>query len=263
MPRSIWPWLTRLTLDLAIFAACFAVLTWTDSLLMSAMAVLLIGARQQALGVLAHESVHYLVSERRWLNDLCGQLTFLPIHAELTSYRAFHFLHHATVGTADDPELDLVRFGSFYRQPITLWRLLRHCLYDCCGLGFILYCGFQWDRWRMQPFWATIHLLGIVAIGAWCWDTPYWSIFCTWHLALVTTFWVWLRLQNWSQHQEHGVVTSLVHANWLARLLIVPHNIWYHVEHHADPGVPCGYLPQMRTNPGQSLWQLFVNFAKE
>ena len=251
-----FPWLKRLALDCVLLAASLYVLCTSHNMVIMGMALMLLGARQQALGVLAHESVHFLVSKNLAFNEWCGRITFFCIHMDLPTYRAFHFFHHTALGTPDDPELVLLNFGPFFRKPLTIGKLLRHMCYDLCGLGILWYLGFQLSRMRYRPLYTSIHLFSIAAIGLILWQYGYGAYWLWWHVALATTFWIAFRLQRWTEHQEPGVITSSIQPGWLARLLIVPHNIWYHPEHHNNPSLPCWALPSARQEQGQSLRHL-------
>jgi len=41
-----------------------------------------------------------------------------------------------------------------------------------------------------------------------------------------------------------------IHAPWYLRFWLLPHNTWYHYEHHHFPQVPCWNLPKVRALVG-------------
>jgi hypothetical protein len=43
-----------------------------------------------------------------------------------------------------------------------------------------------------------------------------------------------------------------IHVPWYLRAWLLPHNTWYHYEHHHFPQVPCWNLPRVRALLGDS-----------
>src|SRR5947209_3948065 len=68
-------------------------------------AIFLIGTRQHALGIMAHESVHFAVASNRFWNDLLGNLfAAYPLTYSVQGYRTNHLRHHRWLETTKDPE---------------------------------------------------------------------------------------------------------------------------------------------------------------
>src|SRR5204862_6943882 len=69
--RATWP----ILMDFAVIALSAAVaLAYWFSLPITILAVLVIGTRQHALFVVAHDAAHYLLFENRKVNDAVGRL---------------------------------------------------------------------------------------------------------------------------------------------------------------------------------------------
>ena len=69
------------------------------------LAALVIGSRQQALGVLVHDATHYLLFTNRRVNDLVSDLfCAFPLGISTTLYRHTHFKHHRFTNTEGDPD---------------------------------------------------------------------------------------------------------------------------------------------------------------
>jgi fatty acid desaturase len=69
-------------------------------------AIIVIATRQQALGVMLHDAVHYLLYKNRTLNDVVSDLFIaFPLAMSTDLYRATHFRHHRFTNTEDDPDL--------------------------------------------------------------------------------------------------------------------------------------------------------------
>jgi fatty acid desaturase len=45
--------------------------------------------------------------------------------------------------------------------------------------------------------------------------------------------------------KDRRVTTHTVRQHWLARFMLVPHHIGWHLAHHVDPGVPMSRLPRL------------------
>lgn len=70
-----------------------ALACWPNPLVL-VPAVLIIGSRQHALFIIAHDAAHYLLYESRWLNDFVGRLCATPQGLSMCSYRVIHRMHH-------------------------------------------------------------------------------------------------------------------------------------------------------------------------
>ena len=78
--RSAWRASLAIVGDLAVIALAAAVaLAFWPNLLVLLPCIILIGTRQHALFVIAHDAAHYLLYENRTLNDLVGRAA-APVH---------------------------------------------------------------------------------------------------------------------------------------------------------------------------------------
>ena len=102
-PRSAWSVLQEFAVLGALIAAALTWWTWWVVI----PCVLLIGTRQHALFVLAHESAHYRLFEQRWLNDAAGRLCATLQGLSMRTYRVIHRLHHNNLYTELDPDTAL------------------------------------------------------------------------------------------------------------------------------------------------------------
>ena len=67
--------------------------------------VLVIATRQQALGVLSHDIVHFRFLNNRKFADLIGNVFMTwPLFFTIPGYRSMHLRHHSKVNTDDDPD---------------------------------------------------------------------------------------------------------------------------------------------------------------
>jgi len=234
-------------------------------------AVVLIGLQQHAMFVLAHEAAHYRLFETRWLNDVVGRLIGTAGGISMMSYRVIHRLHHNALYSEVDPDIAL--HGGYPRGKAYLLRKLGR---DLAGLtAFKTYAYFfgnpainrstqtaqrplddtsealrraaRRDRWGVVAFHVGTPLVFLLAGGA----EALGKYLLLWAVPLVTVIQPVLRLRAIC---EHGAVTDLSSpltaartnlAGPVARLLLFPHHVNYHVEHHLFPAVPHYNLPRL------------------
>jgi len=231
------------------------------------LAVMVIGSRQLGLAILMHEAAHNALFKSRRLNDLVGEwLCARPILADLPAYRHYHLTHHRFTQTEKDP--DLVLSSKF---PTSRASLKRKFLRDLTGrtgikqlMGQIaLSVRLAGDEdakaaaasdfaqaFKARQLWAAlpVFLAVMVAMGLagdWWWGPAFWL------LPYLTWFQFVLRVRNIAEHGAteesenplQNVRTTL--AGPLARLLVAPYWVNYHLEHHMVMHVPCWRLPRM------------------
>lgn len=203
------------------------------------IAVLVIGSRQHALGVLGHEVVHRTVPVPDWLaNVLC----MWPIGSSVAGYRAFHLPHHRYLGTELDPEVGLKRRFGHTDNPSLSVR------FKLCGMDVIGWHAYE-ALTLMRIVWGPtpVQRIAFVAVALGAMTTLAWWLPCVWVAALFSAFWACHRLRTWREHyvDERGVTqTYRLSCPWWARAIYAPHYIWKHHDHHS-PGrgrVPCWEL---------------------
>jgi fatty acid desaturase len=216
--------------------------------------IVVIAARQHALAIMGHDGAHRLVCRNKKLNDLLtGLFCFWPIGFAINGYRAFHFKHHQTLGTKDDPEKIHTTQHYYLGQwtlPLFLPKLIFQIVTDLFG-GGIPHLAMAAKMTKARGFWdqflpiATVITLSLVlfAFGLW------W-VLLVWFGSLATAFWAIFRLRLWTEHtieDENADPTHRLYANWIERFFLQPHNTWCHWEHHYYPQVPQHNLPRLRS----------------
>jgi fatty acid desaturase len=262
------------TLGLITAAVALAVLTWPSP--WTVLSVFVIGIAQHGLFILAHEAAHYRLFPNRKLNDAAGRLIGMASGISMCTYRVTHRLHHNNLYTAEDP--DTAIHGGYPRGKRYLWKKLAQ---DILGLNayktFAYFFGApainaatnkelrplddtspelrtaaRADRWGVVAFQLAAPMLALT-LGGWQGLLMYAVL---WLLPLASVLQPILRLRAIC---EHGAVTDLSSpltaarsnrtsgnaANWLARGIIFPHHVNYHLEHHLYPAVPHYHLPRL------------------
>lgn len=262
------------TLALIAAAATLALLTWPSA--WAVLSVLVIGIAQHGLFILAHESAHYRLFPDRRANDLAGRAIGMTAGISMCTYRVTHRLHHNNLYTEEDP--DTAIHGGYPRGKAYLAKKL---VRDLLGLNawktFAYFFGApainadtkreirplddtspelraaaRRDRWWVVGFHVAAPLAAFAAGGG----RGLIAYAVLWLLPLVTVLQPILRLRAIC---EHGAVRDLGSpltaarsnntrgsaANWLARAILFPHHVNYHLEHHLYPAVPHYHLPRM------------------
>lgn len=263
-----------ITVGVIALAIAFAVAAWPSP--WALLSVLVIGVEQHALFILAHESAHYRLFRSRLLNDAIGRTIGMASGISMCTYRVIHRLHHNNLYTDEDP--DTAIHGGYPRGVAYLWKKLAQ---DLLGLNawktFAYFFGApainaatqraprplddtspalrsaaRRDRWLVLGFQLGAPLVAF-ALGN---GHALLLYLILWVLPLVTVLQPILRLRAIA---EHGAATDLSSpltaarcnrttgsvANVLGRMLLFPHHVNYHLEHHLYPAVPHYRLPAL------------------
>jgi len=268
--RSAWRASAAVLADLAVLALAIglALAYWPNPLVLIP-AVIVIGTRQHALFVIAHESAHYLLYEQRWLNDVVGRACAALQGLSMCTYRVIHRLHHNNLYGALDPDtalhggyprgrMYLVRKLAKDLSGLTAWKTYAYFLGGAPALNTATNLAvrplddtsvkLRLEARRDRNIVIALHLLALVAFAA---SGHLLQYLVLWVLPLVTVVQAILRLRAIA---EHGATTDFsspltaartnLGPAWL-RWLIFPHNVNYHVEHHLYASVPQYNLPRL------------------
>ena len=222
------------------------------------VALVIIGSRQFALAVLAHDAAHNLLFANNKVNDWAGQwFCAYPIFQDNRVYRPYHLKHHRHTETDDDP--DLVLSSPF---PITKRSFIRKVFRDLTGItGVKRYWGSLSSIFRtkgdnvfnkISKISNKLHgfLISNLIIFILISTTMHWSLFLLlWWLPSFTYYSLIIRIRNIS---EHAVTpgnndfdnTRTTKSTVLTRFLMVPHNVNFHLEHHLFTRCPWYNLPK-------------------
>ena len=256
--------------DFAVIAAAIAAaLAWWPNPLVVFLSVVIIGTRQHALFVIAHDAAHYLLFENRRINDWVGRACATVQGLSMCTYRVIHRLHHNNLYGELDPDTAL--HGGYPRGRIYLMRKL---LKDLTGLtAWKTYAYFLGGapalnaatHVAMRPLDDTspklraeakrdrntvvaFHLILLIGFAAGGYLIQYLVL---WLLPLVTVVQAILRLRAIAEHGAPADLSSPLTAArtnvapaWL-RWAIFPHNVNYHIEHHLYASVPQHNLPEL------------------
>jgi fatty acid desaturase len=263
--RSAWSMLQEFLVLGALIGAALYWWTWWAVI----PCVFLIGTRQHALFVLAHESAHYRLFERRWLNDLAGRLCAMAAGLSMRTYRVIHRLHHNNLYTELDPDTAL--HGGYPRGKaylvkkllkdltgFTAWKTYAYFLGGAPALNTQTQVAIRplddtseklrKDASTDRNAVIVFHVLALIAFAA---SGHLIEYLVLWILPLVTVVQAILRLRAIAEHGATTDFSSPLTAartnlvpGWLGWLLF-PHNVNYHIEHHLYASVPQHNLPAL------------------
>lgn len=250
--RAAWIVACQWGLTIAIFAIAA---TWPNPVIL-ALALLLLGGRQLGFGVLVHECGHRSLFRTPLLNDRVGDwLLAPPTMNDRVAYMRGHVGHHRLAGTETDPDLP-----NYRDYPISRARFRRKLARDLSGrTGMRTLAGIAGalSRYETAPpeRRAALRrglLMQLVLLGGMTLAGSPW-LYLLWIGAFVFTNPLVSRLR---QIAEHAAVpdrldpdprrnTRTVLGGPFARLLVCPHQINYHLEHHLLPSAPIYRLEAM------------------
>ena len=251
----------------------FALVYFFPNILTIIIALFLIGGRQLGCAILMHDTSHHAVFSNPKVNDFVGKwLGGYPIFQDMLKYRYYHYRHHVTTGTEDDPDLWLSR-----GYPTSRKSMIRKIARDLTGITglknhfglLLIHLNYlQYDKtgklvrvsqknrtWLafFQTAWRNLGgmILSNVLIFGVCYlvGVPY--LYLLWVGALLTTFQFSLRVRSMAEHsmvensEDPIRNTRTTYANWFEKLLFAPFNVNYHLEHHMLMAVPPYNLPKM------------------
>ena len=268
--RSAWRATAAILEDLAVIAvAVAAALAYWPQPFILLPAIFLIGTRQHALFVIAHDAAHYLLYENRKLNDLAGRACATLQGLSMCTYRVIHRLHHNNLYGELDPDTAL--HGGYPRgrsylikkllkdlSGLTAWKTYAYFLGGAPGLNTRTNVALRpLDdtssklREEARADRNMVVVFHILALAFFYWQGFLIEYLVLWILPLVTVVQAILRLRAIA---EHGATTDFsspltaartnVAPAWLA-WLIFPHHVNYHIEHHLYASVPHYHLPEL------------------
>jgi fatty acid desaturase len=260
-------WLGFITTWGIIIAALYLVAVWPNPITII-IAMLLIGGRQLALGILLHDCSHRSWFSSNTVNDFVGHwFAGMPVLVPMNFYRPYHFSHHTKTGTEQDPDVENIKDypvskKSFQRKLLRdfsaqsgIKSLLALLLFVNTGrIGNARSMGVQKQKLSHKEILQTtfknyrdIFIFHGAAFSLLLFlGQPY--LYALWWAAYLIPYQWISRIR---QIGEHGAMPSLAGddvrlttrttlAAWWERLLFAPHFVNYHCEHHYVPTVP-GY----------------------
>jgi len=225
------------------------VVRWTDRWWVTALGFVVMALVQTRMYILHHEAAHRLLFSNRTINDVVGinVLGLLPFGTGTHHYRRGHANHHRDEFGPNEPDFLLYAF-----YPIVAASLRRKLRRDATGVSAYRmlkprFTGIVTPEFRSislrffagQAFVFTLFLLaGAPLLYVLIWMLPY-----------VTWYQFQNRLRSIAEHggmtrsPDRRHTTHHVEQRPIARFLMAPYSVGYHLAHHVDSGVPFRNLP--------------------
>lgn len=222
------------------------------------ISTVIIGSRQFALAVLAHDGAHHLLFKNAKINDFVSQwFCAYPVFQDNRVYRPYHLKHHRFTETEDDPDISLS--APF---PITKKSFARKVIRDLSGItGYKRYSSVVkgilkteasssmtkitkiWDKSRGFLITNSVIFLLISYFSHWS------LFFMLWWFPAFTYYSLIIRIRNIAEHcvtpgNTEFDNTRTTRASFLIRFLLAPHRVNFHLEHHLFMVCPWYNLPK-------------------
>ena len=122
--KKDWINVVSISLNWLQIIAAMALFFYFPNVLTFLLSVIVIGSRQFALAVLAHDGAHNLLFSNEKINDFISQwFCAFPLFSDNRPYRPYHLAHHRFTESENDPDLSLsapfpITKASFRRKVI-------------------------------------------------------------------------------------------------------------------------------------------------
>jgi len=211
----------------------------------------LMGRAHAQVASLMHEAAHRLLFRNRPINDFVGRWLIGYVGFTNTdAYRRVHMAHHREEFGPNEPDIAL-----YANYPISRSSWRRKLVRDAVGRTGLRLLRDQLRGARSEvvvvrnTLFKILAVQGVLIAGAIV--AGYWWVYpLFWLLPYLTVWRVINRLRSVAEHgglmasSDRRVATHSVQQHWLARFLLVPFNIGFHLAHHVDAGVPFRNLPK-------------------
>ena len=209
-----------------------------------------------AFGVLVHETGHKSFFTSQKVNHFVGTwLSGYWVFSDKDAYMKGHLMHHKDCGTDDDPDLK-----NFDAYPVSITSFKRKVLRDITGkIGWrrIVSIGRSLLRiGELKPgvrkmlvggVICNIALLFALTVAGFAW------LYALWVIAFMTSHMLITRIRQIAEHAavpDHfspdiRLNTRTIYINWLESLVVAPHDLNFHLEHHLMASVPIYRLREL------------------
>ncbi len=214
------------------------------------VAFALMGRSHAQFASLMHESAHRLLFANKSINDFVGRwLLGYPSFVNTDGYRFVHMAHHREEFGPNEPDIPL-----YANYPITPQSFRRKMVRDITGMTglrlmrdqfAVLFRGDSRSR-NTQLKILAVQIIIFAILAAVGHPLVYFGL---WLFPFLT---VWRAINRLRSIAEHGglradvdrrITTHSVRQVALARFMLVPYNIGWHLAHHVDSGIPFRSLP--------------------
>jgi fatty acid desaturase len=245
--------------------AIIAVALYFDSIWLTVLAFVLVGARQYGLLILLHDASHGLLHPKRRVNDaMTLWLLAAPCGSSFINSRKTHLMHHRFLGDdIKDPDYFLYCSGApapkshpfrftWHFTKLVFGGQVIHTLFGKLGGGTAPAQSKAELGSKIRAL-LPVALAQLVILGAFTLAGHPFAYFYLWVLPLITLAVLFNGVRVFCDHSvpagsathaEALIVTYL--SNPVERFFLSPFHMNFHAEHHFFPYVPHYNLPKLR-----------------
>ena len=242
--------------DWALILLLFLLAAQVPHPLIYLLVVLLLGSRQLGLGIIVHESGHRSLFKSQAMNELCGTwLSGYWVFSDKDVYMKGHLQHHKYCGTEQDSDLK-----NYDAYPVARSSFKRKMIRDLSGqIGWRRIKSIARSVRRIKELSPKVQqtLIRSIAVNLFMLLTlavfghPW--LYALWVIAFMTSHMLVTRIRQIAEHAavpdhfhpDPRLNTRTIYISRLERLLLSPHNLNYHLEHHLMPSVPIYHLKKL------------------
>jgi fatty acid desaturase len=254
--KDNWRGACIILFDWLVIAGLFFLAAAFPNPLVIILVIILLGSRQLGLGVIVHETGHRSLFKSRAVNDFCGKwLSGYWVFSDKEAYMKGHLKHHQEAGTERDP--DLSNYLAYpvprtsFRRKITRdvtgqvgWRRIKSIGRSIQRLGDLKP---QVRQTVIRSILLNASMLVVVTALGYAW------LYLLWVIAFMTSHMLVTRIRQIAEHAavpdkfslDARLNTRTMYISPLERLLIAPHQVSYHLEHHLMASVPIYRLKRL------------------
>jgi acyl-lipid omega-3 desaturase len=291
---SVWKSLSYFFLDIGIIAGFYAIAYKLDSWFFFPIFWLLQGTMFWALFVVGHDCGHGSFSKIKWLNNLIGHLSHIPILVPFHGWRISHRTHHANTASLETDESWYPVSQTKYEQMPWYEKLFR---YNLPLLAYPIYLfkrssdregshfmpnsplfrpSEKWDVITSSVLWVLMvaFLGGLTFKFGWLFLVKY-------YLVPYVVFVIWLDLVTFLHHTEPDIpwyrgddwyflkgALSTIDRDY-GFINPIHHHIGTHVAHHIFLNMPHYHLKtateaikpvlgEYYRNSNEPIWKSFI-----
>lgn len=241
-----------------VIIAAIAIAIWSQNIIVSLLAIFIVGTRQNLLGLLVHEQVHKLGIRGRTGDLITNLFAGYPLAVlSVEGYAQVHLAHHKYFYTEKDQDYAR-KSGPEWSIPMSRKQLVKIFLKDILGLSFLQLLRSKKpdaklvrDEFRRsQPTPSWVRPLFWIAVAAVLILTNSWVYFLLyWIIPALTVGQGIVRLGALSEHKYNvestdlNDSTHLIELSWWEQALLPNLNFTLHHYHHMYPGLSFSVLP--------------------
>ena len=213
---------------------------------------ILMGRAFAQFASLMHEAAHRLLFADKRVNDWVGRwLLGYPAFTSTDAYRRVHMAHHRDEFGPDEPDIPL--YAGYPIGPASFRRKLVRDATGRTGLKLmrqLLGNVRSTDTRSRRTIWKILAVQALL-LGAAIASGHWWLYPVLWLAPYLTVWRVINRLRSIAEHggmqrsKDRRETTHSVRQHLLARFILVPYRIGWHLAHHVDSGVPFRNLPRL------------------